>query len=136
MNDHLRWVGFPLRICRQVFGDHFSVVRGGGRGTYLLVLVEVGAVGEGPGTVRAAEGPLARVLAQVLEQRPAFRERAAALAAAVRAAAALAPHVRRPRAAGHEPGSTCKPDQYPHNTSCPMETLSRVAASGTCGQKI
>lgn len=60
------------------------------------MLVEVGAVGEGARAVRAAEGALAGVQAQVLEQRPALGEGAAAGVAAVGARARLAPHVRGP----------------------------------------
>lgn len=74
------------------------------------MLVEVGAVGEGPRAVRAAVRALPGVVSRVLVQRPALREAAPALPAAVHArprtrAARLATDVRRPRPAGYEPAN-------------------------------
>lgn len=73
---------------------------------YLSVLVEVGGVGEGPGTVVAAEGSLPCVSPHVLGERPPLAERALAVRARVRRAARHATLVRRPARARHEPSST------------------------------
>lgn len=70
---------------------------------YLLVLVEVGAVGEGPGAVWTAEGSLAGVAAHVLQQGPALGEGALAHGALMRAEPRLAALVGRPRPARDEP---------------------------------